>query len=66
MHGARISLTGAAFADDTDQVRAALKTHTESWVVPLINAIERGDLGTLAQLVKNNQPAANSIEKEPV
>lgn len=29
---------------DTDRIRDACRLYTETWVVPLINAIERGDV----------------------
>ena len=43
--GARISLPATPFpGDDTAEIRAATKLYTETWIVPLLDAIESGDL----------------------
>jgi hypothetical protein len=44
--GAKLTLPGsAAFNDDTPVIRKATRLYTESWIIPLLEAVRDGDAG---------------------
>ena len=53
---AAFRLPGSALSDadrDTKLIREATRLYTETWIVPLLDAIERGDLRTLARRISS-------------
>lgn len=43
----------ADFGEHTDLIRNQTKTYTETWIVPLLDAIERGDTRSLQQMIRH-------------
>jgi len=49
---ASLTLPGNPFGqDDTQIVRDATRVYVESWIIPILNCIERGDLRLLQEVL---------------
>jgi len=48
----RLPGNGDISSSDTDVIREVTRVYVESWVVPIIDLIERGDLRALAKSVE--------------
>ena len=52
LRNASVRLASTEFPkDDTEEIREALKLYLDSWVHPIIDAIEAGDMRTLRYLI---------------
>lgn len=40
---------------DTELIKAATKQYVETWVIPIIDAIEKGDMKTLKYLMQHEE-----------
>ena len=51
--GAHLTLTSSGYMrDDTEAIRKATRTYVESWIVPILDAIESGDTKFAKELVE--------------
>ena len=53
---ASLTLPGSnMFDDDTKTIRESTKLYTESWIIPIIDAIQKGDTNKLKTLIQNEE-----------
>ena len=64
--GARITIAGSkSSGDDTAIIRQATEAYIETWVVPIIDAIERGDVRS-CRFMSEGFGEGHQIGKHPV